>query len=59
MGDRSGKGVKRRASLVVLEKKGINWKTENKAREQFMYLLPLVENLEVGGDNKSWVLTLT
>lgn len=43
---------------VAGEKKGVSWKTENKAWEKFMYLLLLVENPEVGGENKRWVLIL-
>lgn len=45
---RRGKGW-----LCVAGEKGINWKTVNKAWEESMYLLSLVENLEVGGDDES------
>lgn len=44
--------------MLLGKKKGVNWKTENKAWEKFMYLLPPVENPEVGGENKRWVLIL-
>lgn len=53
------KGCPEKGQLCVAgKKKSVNWKTENKAWEKFMYLLPLVENPEVGGENKRWVLIL-